>query len=637
VVEGKRKPATISNRFIETVCARLADNKQIRRTLPVWGRVHIDRQLPFLCVYRRRKNESTAQHERLVTAEASYLTASANRGMHRQLAQLTGNVAKTMVDVLDSFLIIEMWVSEDGGDEEEASLYQPAFKIFTPKSKTALSTVATLEKSLSKIKIRRQPAVIDVVRVSKIAPPGLSALLSQAEARQFGCHVIGIEVRPVYLNRETGEVFPMIRRELQRGFAKALRSAFFQFTLDQTTHRPVNYLSLGRWSMVKAVWEVDRRLAEICSSFDFLLQVTPSNSHSAWSGFKRRGFGHAPEFLYRPLPMDPAMLKRRLYDIPIERIEDFTVAQVFREQQFELDRKLTMLLDRGSKRFMYGSLQLYGGVNASLLETASTLLEKSSARSRDETAGKSIDAEAFAARAREELDYFRSKCPDCDSKVFVREDISGLMVSQGNVLVGKNLRISESRLEALIQHEVGTHVLTYLNGKAQPFRQLYVGLAGYEELQEGLAVLSEFIVGGLTLPRLRLLAARVVAAHRLVQGASFVDVYRELNKQYGFEQRVAFTICMRIFRSGGLTKDAVYLRGLVQLLRYLGKGGKLEPLFVGKIAIDHIPIVQELQWRNVLHAAPLRPRYLDDPRTEQKLLMLANGIDLMDLIKRRKI
>ena len=39
-------------------------------------------------------------------------------------------------------------------------------------------------------------------------------------------------------------------------------------------------------------------------------------------------------------------------------------------------------------------------------------------------------------------------------------------------------------------------MLTYFNGKLQPFHQLQCGFAGYDELQEGLAVLAEFFSGG---------------------------------------------------------------------------------------------------------------------------------------------
>ncbi len=60
-----KPPKIISDRFIQTVCTRLAENKQVRRTLPLGGRLHIDRQLPFLCIYRRppgRVDTETARH-----------------------------------------------------------------------------------------------------------------------------------------------------------------------------------------------------------------------------------------------------------------------------------------------------------------------------------------------------------------------------------------------------------------------------------------------------------------------------------------------------------------------------------------------------------------------------------------------
>ena len=219
----------------------------------------------------------------------------------------------------------------------------------------------------------------------------------------------------------------------------------------------------------------------------------------------------------------------------------------------------------------------------------------------------------------------------------LRDDTVGLMVSRGNLLIGSEIKIHPSRVDALLQHEVGTHIVTYFNGKAQPFQQLYSGLSGYEELQEGLAVLAEFLVGGLSRPRMRLLAGRVIAANYLISGASFLDTFRELNNGFGFDQRTAFTITIRIYRGGGLVKDAIYLRGLVELLKYLKAGGELEPLFVGKIATDHVSVIQELQYRHVLKPAPLRPRYLDDPGAAEKLLKLKNGLEPLELIERKLI
>jgi uncharacterized protein (TIGR02421 family) len=210
------------------------------------------------------------------------------------------------------------------------------------------------------------------------------------------------------------------------------------------------------------------------------------------------------------------------------------------------------------------------------------------------------------------------------------------MVSQGSLLIGKWVRIPVSRVDALLQHEVGTHVLTYYNGKAQPFHQLYVGLSGYEALQEGIAVLAEYIVGGLSRPRLRLLAARVIAVHALLDGASFIDCYRELNSKHSFARYSAFTVTMRVFRGGGLTKDAIYLRGLNQLLQYLSDGGGFEPLFIGKIAAEHVPIIEELKWRRVLRDPPLMPRYLTRPDTAERLAKVRQYKSALDLIERKR-
>lgn len=627
---------TISDQFIELICSRLADNKQVRRSLPEWGRVNIDRQLPFLCVYRQRESGHNDLSDSLITGEASYLTAIKKRTHHKQLSKLVKSIAATLKEKFGSFLIVEVWVSTDEDQESEDSTYNGAFKIFRSKNADIHSTIESFERALKNIKIRRKKSDVEIFATSKIAPPGLPALITATEAKQLGCYVMGIEVSPIYFAEESDNVFPVLYRDIRKGFTKALKNGFYEFTRRNTTFRPPNHQSLGRRSMVKAVWEIDRKIAEINNSFDFLLQVSPINTDAAWSAFKRSNFTKKPIFSYRPLTFDTSLAKRRLFQVPLERIEDPTLAQLFRDQQLELDRKFTMLGDLGTKSFKYGSLQLYGTVDQALLKIAEELLQQISPRRRDESKSKTVDAKTFAARAEKELSYFREKLPDITTKISVRKDIAGLMVSQGNLLIGERLQVPETRMEALIAHEVSTHVLTYLNGKAQPLQQLYVGLSGYDELQEGLAVLSEYMVGGFTGTRLRLLAARVIAAHLLVEGATFIDVFRQLNRVHGFERKTAYNITTRTFRGGGLTKDAVYLRGLVKLLEYLKDGGELEPLFVGKISADHVAIIKELQWRKTLKPALLRPAYFDNPNTSQKLYDLKSGLSVLNLINRRK-
>jgi len=637
--QPKASPKIISDRFIRTVCDRLAENKAVRRTLPDRGRLHIDRQLPFLCVYRYPPKYKDTGTERLVMGQPSYLIASGDSRMGASLSELIQNIARTLSREFGAFLILEIWSgkkNEDGNDSAQLTRV-PEFRIATQSTVSPFGTVETLAEALRRVRVRKQEAVVKMTRHRKIAPSGLPALLPTQVCKEIGCAIIGLEVSPIYRSPETDEVFPIIRRALAREITGALQKTFFQFSRAETTHRPAHFHVLGRRAVVKAVWEVDKQLAEISNAFGFLLQVTPINTEDAYASFRRSHFERTPVFYYRPRAFDPALLKRKLWNIGLERIEDPTLAHLFREKRDELDIQLTMLSHVDTPRFLPGSLQLFGDVNDNLLQLAQEIVAYVPSQSRERKPSIRLDATAFAKRVEKELQYYRHQFPEFSASVEIRDDIyAGLMVSNGNLLIGKKARIPVSRADALIQHEVGTHILTYFNGRAQPFQMLYTGLAGYEEMQEGIAVLSEYLVDGLSLPRLRLLAGRVIAVRCLIDGASFIETFRILTETYAFTQRTAFTATMRTYRSGGLTKDAVYLRGLIGLLDYLKKGGAFEPLFVGKIAVEHIPIIQELQWRKVLKPAPLRPRYMENPSVEEKINALCREASVLGLIKKEK-
>jgi uncharacterized protein (TIGR02421 family) len=205
------------------------------------------------------------------------------------------------------------------------------------------------------------------------------------------------------------------------------------------------------------------------------------------------------------------------------------------------------------------------------------------------------------------------------------------MVSNGDVLIAPTARISTVRAEALLHHEVGTHVVTYVNGAHQPLRVLATGLAGHDETQEGLAVFAEYLVGGLTANRLRQLAARVVAVHQMICGAEFADVHGGL-VHVGVPAEQSFTITMRVFRGGGLTKDAVYLRGLHELIGHVGAGRALEPLWLGKMPLDAVPLVDDLHQRGILRDPLLIPRYLDHPGARDRLAGVTEATPLTSLV-----
>jgi uncharacterized protein (TIGR02421 family) len=314
-------------------------------------------------------------------------------------------------------------------------------------------------------------------------------------------------------------------------------------------------------------------------------------------------------------------------------VEDTTLAQLFLEKQDELNLKLTALRELDSPKFLYSSLQLYGEVDEGLYETAKQVMDHLKNSESEELKDPLLDVAEVVLHAREEVAWYRAKMAEFNPSVEVSDTIaSGMMVSHDRLLISASLRVRRGRLHPLLDHEIGTHLLTYFNGLKQNLRQLFAGLAGCEEMQEGMAVFAEYLAGGLSFHRLRTLAARVIAVRSKTAGATFVETFEHLHEGWGIDPFRAFTTTVRVFRGGGFTKDLIYLRGLIKFLKHLEQGHDIEPFYVGKIGILHIPYVQELRRRGIVHAPSLLPRSWEDPRTRKKIEK-CRGKTLMNLIE----
>ena len=358
---------------------------------------------------------------------------------------------------------------------------------------------------------------------------------------------------------------------------------------------------------------IDHTLAQTAGSMQFLLDVTPVNADEVRQQFAD---GHVaePEFTYRPLEVSPDVLAKALDNIDVASVEDPTLGHLLRAKHRELALQIEMLKARDTEDFSPLSIQLYGAASPELRAQAENILGRVH---RTEGAGESLAAPEFLELAQAEIEHYRELDAEIDIHAEVRDDVNGVMVSGNTLLIDTDTVVQRARANALIQHEVGTHLVTQVNGAAQPVRVLGSGLAGYDETQEGLAVLAEIGCGQLTPFRLRQLAARVLTVHRMHGGADFVEAWRALVDE-GFPENSAFTTTMRAYRSGGLSKDAIYLRGLVGLLGHLRGGGDLDLLWLGKFSLEDLPLIRDLDERGVLNPPRLTPRYLEDPEAPQR-------------------
>lgn len=578
-------------------------------------RLVLDGRRPFLLVVRAREEADPLLQ--LVRGEASYLHAGSEADP-AEVSAVVETVTEAGSEAHGAFLVLELWAGTQ------------RFRVLGPAG-PAPATVQALAEGLQELDaVGRRPAV-EVERTDERHPPDLAPLLTITRCHELGCLLIGVEVPALYRDTDTGELFPVFLRRLSQGFSRVLRRAVFEFLRVQTGAEIPSYRALGRRSLNDTVWAADRALADVDGFFDLLLLVAPVNEDAAWERFRDARYEKPPEFHYRLLPLDPDLLKRRLYDIRLEDIEDPAAWSILRDKREELDKQISMLVERNTGDFLHGSLRLYGPIDPALLDRAEEILEHTPPQPH-RRAEDTVGAEEFARLAEREFDHYRARYPAFRSEVQIRPDLVGLMVSSGRLLVGKSLALRPGRVDALLQHEVGTHVLTFVNGAAQPFLQLSRGFADYDELQEGLGVLAEFLVGGLDRNRMRLLAGRVIAAHCRIEGADFIETFQRLRGDYGFRARTAFDITARVQQSGGFTRDIIYLRGLLGVVEHLRCGEPLEPMYVGKIAARHLELMREFRERGVLRPTPLLPRFLDRPEARDRLQSLRDGLPVHAMV-----
>ncbi|MET0738335.1 MAG: tyrosine/phenylalanine carboxypeptidase domain-containing protein, partial [Acidimicrobiales bacterium] len=292
------------------------------------GGLHVDHPLPFLCVYRRPIGGAPAGAERLVLGQAAHLVVSGAPDLGPAVRSLIERLALAVEDLeaFGAFLVVEVWVGERG----------TPVRVLSPPEGS--STATALVEALGRVEGMGIP---DLVDDPAPAPPGYAPVLEHDAARRLGALILGVEVPPVFVDAGGG-VLPLVLQRYQDELTAALRQAVFEFATVQTTLQPEHVGSLGPRRLADPVTEVDRALTELATLTDPLLALTPVDADAAWEQFRTDRFEQVPHFHYRPLTLDPDLVKRALYELPVEEVEDPTLAGLFREKRHELDAELDL-------------------------------------------------------------------------------------------------------------------------------------------------------------------------------------------------------------------------------------------------------------------------------------------------------
>ncbi|WP_308515481.1 flavohemoglobin expression-modulating QEGLA motif protein [Sphingomonas flavescens] len=590
----------------------------LRQNVGKTGRIHLDRWQPFL-VLHRAVDPARSIARRVAVNSPAYLIWSPEDD------QAAGVALSTLADALrDRFGSLLLLSVEDAPwnpvPEGSQNLHPFDFRVSAAGSPASGKALECLVEALGKIRIDLRKPDVSIGD----ADGALAGIATDAATYDRVSLVV-----PQIHRLDERTFYPQVTRDLAVAVGDALLKTACVYMSRQDVGAPSHFRSLGRSAFLSAALDADRKLDKVARSFDFLLSVSPINSREAMERFFADGEAEPPKFRYRPLTIDPAVGKRGLYAVDLSIVEDPLLERLLSEKRQEIDHQLTMLATRNTSAFKAASLLQYGTVSNSLLADAQAILARPK---QAKASGEVVGAIDVAAAAHKLVEHYRAIDDRFDAAIEVRDDVGSLLVSGGKLMIAGNTAMLQSRVDALLAHEISVHLLTYFNGASQGLTAFRTGLANYEGVQEGLGVFAEWAVGGLSEPRMRLLAGRVVAVAAMVDGAEFLEVYRDLVDRYRLRRKAAFDITTRVFRSGGFAKDLIYLKGFQDVMGLVARGAALDPFWIGKIAVDHVDEIEELMQRNLVRPPLFQPEFLGRADVQRRIAAVRGQSSLSALL-----
>lgn len=294
-----------------------------------------------------------------------------------------------------------------------------------------------------------------------------------------------------------------------------------------------------------------------------------------------------PQLRYSPPRSNLVQIKKNLLKI---RTDISVVGQLFRQRIKELVMQTDLLRNVGKPSITKYSLDLYSKPSKDLVRRAMKLLDLPSQKGELKYGKVSTVKKFFDSLLTKGMSW----------QVMERDMITAAAfnISERTLYINTNRKFSNLDLQRLVVHEIGTHITRAENGKKQKYNLFSIGFPDRNITEEGLAVYNEDRAGLLSNDILKNYAGRVVAVDLALKN-SFSTVYTDLLEFFPKED--AWTLTLRVKRGisdtskpGAFTKDHIYLSGYYMIKDFVRKGGNLKSLYVGKIGIQHVPLLKKL-------------------------------------------
>jgi uncharacterized protein (TIGR02421 family) len=413
--------------------------------------------------------------------------------------------------------------------------------------------------------------------------------------------VFATEVKKIYCNEESGEIYPLVIEELTEHLKKAIINTSAYFAKQKTNLTVKKKNTLLSSELDKDLLKIDRQLFTIAKDFEIISLINPVNIDQARKKFFKNRYQTNPEFIYKQLPINPFEFKRKLYTIPVEKISDISLRILYQDVIDSYADKIDIIASIGTDKFLYNSLRYFGEPEKTDIKNAEYILHSS--LSVDEKEEMNLNSNDVYHYFKYEIDKYGFTCKLEISKKIISKVLN--LNNKKTLYIRKDSFFSEKSLKALAEHEIGVHMLTTINSRLQPLKIFRLGTPLNTHAQEGLAILSEYLSGNISINRLQILALRVKTIEKMLSGFDFKQTFSYLMDTKLLNETQAFFMTARIFRGGGFTKDHLYLKGFKDILKYYNQNNHIMSLLIGKTSLKYKDVIEEMIERKIF----LPPKY----------------------------
>ncbi|MDG1476128.1 MAG: flavohemoglobin expression-modulating QEGLA motif protein [Vicingaceae bacterium] len=409
--------------------------------------------------------------------------------------------------------------------------------------------------------------------------------------------VLATEVKKVYCNELTGDDYPKIIKSLQQQLKKAILNNANYFNQKNSNWEFKSKSKLLGRTKDSDILNVDKGLYKLLKNFELLASVNPINNSREKKRFFKSKFTEPPIFKYSPIRINPFELKQKMSNLKVQNISDVSIRHLYESVINSYYDKIDLLSTLDTPKFLYNSLRYFGRPSKTDIQYAHYFLHLPEIDGEPKRSP-SLGVEEAMVSFQAGLESYGLKSKIEKSKRVIAQVM--VLNAKKTILFRPDAKFTRSQINALVEHEIGVHMVTTTNSNQHDLNVFNLGLPVNTETQEGLAILSEYLSGNITMKRLKKLAFRVIIVDMMCNGANFIECFNFMTNDHNIDQDDAFSLVTRIFRGGGFTKDYLYLSGFVKILKFWQNNNDLTPLLVGKTSLGFYNTIDEMIQREMI-------------------------------------